>query len=137
MNAWPPTLEDEIHYKLASLLKAAAILRSEARAAEGAEARFRAAATAGAYRYADQLRAALEREEITAGRQLLDEVSLVANAAHCAGWLSASGLYGDQAALKRLVDRGFFRFYEKVPGVYVACYRLVDPSASAPSSDMS
>lgn len=140
MNAWPPTLEDAIRDKLTVILKAAADLGTEARSAE-AEDRFRTSASAGAYRYVDQLRTGLERKELAASGEMLAEVSLVANAVHCAGWLSEAFFTGAgptvRAGLRRLVNQGFFLFYGKVPGRYVACYRLVDPLAPAPSPDMS
>lgn len=90
---------------------------------------FRRAAEAGARHYAKALQADIDACRIDEG--LTRKANLVARAAGCAGWLSASGMSGDsqsQLAMRDLVAEGVFAFYPAVPGQWVACYRLVAPA---------
>lgn len=54
----------------------------------------------------------------------VDQARLVATAVSCAGWLGAT-IESPTAAVRALVNEGYFEFFPAVPGRWLACYRLV------------
>jgi hypothetical protein len=123
------TAEAEARHLLERIRENITILAEEAATLDDDEERrgFLLDAEGGARRYADDLQA-----DIEGGRtdeRALRKAALVALAAGCAGWLTASGMSGDNQPLMRaLTEEGVFAFYPAVPGRWVACYRLVVPA---------
>lgn len=88
---------------------------------------FRLAAQAGAVAYAQML-----AKKIDDGWMITDldlqKAELVAITTECAGWITPTGApFSREEAIKELVAGGFLVLHPKVPGRYVACYRLQAP----------
>lgn len=126
--SFPDTIEQQADRVLERVRRGGDVMAAEAReVGEDVERRdFRLAAEHGARRYAEFLAGELEAGNLN--NRLLREATLVAQATGLAGWLSGAALTGeDRDAMRNLVAQGFFEYYPRVPGEWVACYRLVAP----------
>lgn len=90
---------------------------------------FYEAAADGTRGFAELLRLAADGDQgKVVEREDLIRAQAVARIAGLAGWISAgqAGFYGpEREALRELEEAGVIRFFDKVPGRYVACYRLM------------
>jgi hypothetical protein len=122
--------ETSARHLLAQIRMNITVLAEEAAELDDDERRsFRLDAAAGGRRYAGGLQADIESGRVD--EHTLRKADLVARAAGCAGWLSASGMGGTsqgRLVLSALIEEGVFAFYPAVPGQWVACYRLVAPA---------
>ncbi len=123
LHPYPETLEAEARRYAAKIAGGIPVMLAEheERSRHAEADAFMELAEQGAWSYWEMLTKSIESGTITMDD--LDKADLVATAVGCAGWIAAPAA-GRKQAMAELVEDGVFTFHDRVPDVFIACYRL-------------